>query len=481
MLLALASTGSCAGGRAPDDDGDDGPLSPTTTITFTIDVTGCDGATRSAADEESWGSYYTSESASYDDAIDLDHLRVGIMDPYGTLLCAVDNLKCFRSSETTYRYYGTLDASLFTTGESYRCVVVANQEKFDFNHITTEAQRFTVADLPNAAGLSEMRVPMWGLQTFTAMPDVDTQNAGQIDLLRAAAKCRIRLSSALQASGYAMENLRLCLYNRSGNIIPAHNRDVDATTHLSYNSDHAYYCFNPVSGRDTAIVALQSEPGRTDGSMIAYFPEQQNRTTTPTYLTLDIRDRLGNLLSYNVDFKDYTAGTLLRDLKRNHVYDFEITGFSHGLDLTLDVSDWDEVSEDIDFTTHISGDLDLKWVKGTYSALNEASKRVTVLTGTPAEATFHIKSPLGATWVASITNSNYLAFVTTDAEGNTAYTATVTGNISSDAGTARIKVLALLDSNALQHEAKITFYVRYMDGTSIKVSQLSDWVVIQPI
>jgi hypothetical protein len=478
LLLSLALTlGACAGSSSPDDlTGED---ESTYSLTFVMATAGRESATRT--DQGSWGDGYTGITTLYDDVIDVSNIRVGIMDSTGNFVTTLHDLKCIETAEGRYQCIGSVESALFTRGAEYRCVVVVNRPTFDFENILPSSIRFDVGELPNAATDDDCQIPMWGVKVFGIPATGSSYDLGSLQLLKAAVKCRIRLSSALQKAGYSLENLQLHLQSSAGYLIPRKNSLVYTTQDLSYSRDDPYYCFNPLTGTATATIGLRAEPGSTDGSLIAYFPEQNNKTTAPVYISLDVRDKQGNTLTYKVDFKDYTTGVLIPDLVRNHIYDFEITGFSYGLELNLDVAEWVDDTQEIDFTTVISGDLDIAWSKGTYSSLNAADKKLTVLSGTPAVGKFKLLSPQGNTWVATLTNSSHFGFQYANAAtGMTDTLSTLSGII--DGKTTTIRIVTRVVQNAQQEQAKLTFTLKYNDQnqTSTKITQLSDWVLIQP-
>jgi hypothetical protein len=66
-----------------------------------------------------------------------------------------------------------------------------------------------------------------------------------------------------------------------------------------------------------------------------------------------------------------------------------------------------------------------------------------------------------------------------DEEGNELGN-TVSGEVSST-GVSRIRIKAMRENNTVQHQATLTFYIEYKDGTTRKVDDLSGWTVIQTI
>ena len=70
------------------------------------------------------------------------------------------------------------------------------------------------------------------------------------------------------------------------------------------------------------------------------------------------------------------------------------------------VEDWDRHTDEIDFTQQVEvreGE-EMKWVEGTYESLNPDTGEVVLFTDTEMVATceFNIRTPIGATWTASL-------------------------------------------------------------------------------
>lgn len=456
--------------------------SETLTLTFTLTVEGDGSAsTRASGRNYMWGEEYDSEATAYDDVVDCDSLQVAIIDSENRLVTRVSDLKSFQSSTRAYQYYGVISRALLQTGATYRCMVWANCDSVDCSNLDAQAPVFSMSDLPNDTSLTDFPLPMWGVKSFTVAAGEDAEDLGDIWLLKAAAKCRVRLCQALRQSGYVLSNLRLHRYNDTGNILPGNWRLANATTQLGFVRGSELYGFNPVESRVDTTVAFLAEPNATDSSQIVYFPECQNSYAAPIYITLDVIDRNSDTTSYKIDFKDFSKNELLADLGRNHLYDFEITGFNRGLEVKLYADDWEEVEEEWDFTDQISGNLALTWNADSCQHINEENQKITLLKGVAATATFSIQSPVGATWIATLTPSDSFVFLTEDAEGNVQQSATADGDIIAEGPLSTLRILATSTDNTRQNQATLTIYVRYKEGTTRKVEELSGWVVIQTI
>ena len=88
-----------------------------------------------------------------------------------------------------------------------------------------------------------------------------------------------------------------------------------------------------------------------------------------------------------------------------------LAGYKNGLALAFNdrtitlnciVEPWDKLEEIIDFTEQISIVKPIKWVKGTYAALDEENGNLVLNPELTAVCTFHIDTPRNATWTASL-------------------------------------------------------------------------------
>jgi hypothetical protein len=520
LLLAIGLSGlcGCADGNKLPSDADS--LAEPLQLTFTLKVDARNAASRadeqSAGNSDTWGSdSYTKEERAYDADINTESVKVALfsINDGGSLswVATVEKLNCFQTTEGVYQYYGTVPAEKITAGQTYRCMVVANidKSKVDFENLTTNEPTFLLSDLPEATADSH-NLPMWGMASFTA--NQGGNQLSSITLLRATAKCRVSLTEELVKQGYTLKSVTLRTLYKEGYLLPKNYNNVESTGDLSYTYGKDNFCFHPIAleenekaSTNAQNVPLHQEPGTAAAaqSYIAYFPEagyEDGTNSERPYIAVDVTytDNNGNATTqttYNIEFKDYSNGTPYTRLVRNHVYDFQIQGFAHGLQLKVKASDWEEETMDWDFTDHISIEQTLKWTENTYSSQSadtDKEKYVTVKTGSSApalEGTFQIESPIGAQWVASLSPSDYFNFVDVDEDedGNKVINylgSSVTGEVvdkTEGSNLFTIKIMPLYMSNTSQHETKLTFYIRYPDGNSSTVNDLNGWTIIQPI
>lgn len=484
-LVVIASMTGCV------NDTDLGPCEEgeeTMSLAFTLTVEPNSGSRSSRGDEgPTWGDGYTKDNVTYDDEIDINSVQVAIMDTDGNYVTTVSKMNCYEIASGVYQYYGQIEKDLFKSGKPYRCMIIANSDAIDFEKLSADNMpTYDITNILTSANSGSYTLPMWGVGTFTIQTGADTQDAGEIWMLKALSKCRVKLSQELIDKGYELGELTIAGYNEKGNVMPANYSAVGNTQSLSFDSETSPYCFNPVSSLNTGTIKMLEEKNAdsnvSDGSQIGYFAEYANTKANPTSINVPISNSTnGTAASYTIEFKNYINNKLFSDLVRNHVYDFTITGFNNGLEVELVVSDWITDEEVWDFTDQISGDLTMNWTAG-FETVNEEEKTVVLLSSSTSsialEGEFTINSPKGATWFATLTTSDYFSFEFVDSDNNTHLDSSVTGEIDGKSKS-KLTIRATNINNTQQHTCEITIYVRFKDGTSRKVDELSGWKIIQ--
>jgi hypothetical protein len=483
LITTLLTLLACS---TPNTESDNWETADVVTVAFKLSV--YEGGTRSDDDTSSadvaegptWGDTYTQENLYYDAAIDPSTVKVYLTDDTGeNILTDLTVMSCIKveGEDNVYTYYGCADKSVFDhteNGSTIRCVVTAN----------TAENTFSLKDLPhdNTQG-TQLHIPMWGVGTFTLDKNTRQQASAQIPLLRAAVKCRIKLSEEI-SKNFSLSDVTLHPAIEKGYVTPGGYDRVKSTEELYFLKDHSentLYSFHPYIDevKTTLTQSFLPEPSETEeGSTawIAYFPEYTNNEDAPIYITLNLSKGTAYTTPHTVAFKNYNNDTLYTELMRNHLYDFTITDVGRSLDVNLKVDNWTTDTMTWDFTEQIS-DTPISWIHDTYSSIND--KEITLLSGVVAEGRFSIQSPVGATWFSTLTSEEYRTFVFVDEEGNELGN-TVSGEVSST-GVSRIRIKAMRENNTVQHQATLTFYIEYKDGTTRKVDDLSGWTVIQTI
>ncbi len=441
-----------------------------------------DTSSANVTEGPTWGDTYTNETLYYDAAIDPSTVKVYLTDETGTsILTDITPLICYKEEgeDNLYTYYGYAGKAAFNTlknGTTLRCMVTAN----------ATSATYSLTDLPDGdtKDNEELYIPMWGVGSFTLDQSTRNQTVEEIALLRAAVKCRVKLSEEMSQS-YTLSNVTLHPAIATGHVYPTGYNQVSATEDLYFLKDDDskdLYGFHPYDEAiDTLLTqSFLEDPSNTDTTptaWIAYFPEYTNNETNPIYISLSL-NKGTTTTTHTIAFKDYDNDALYTDLMRNHLYDFTITGIGRSMDLTLEVSDWSTPNMKWDLTKELSTES-IRWVEDTYSTVDQSEKTVTVLSGVAATGNFHIQTPVGVTWYATLTSEDYRPFVFVDAAGNEGTTVTSGEIDGTSPSTLRIK--ATTPNNTLQHKATLTLYIEYKDGTTRKVEELSGWTIIQTL
>ena len=280
----------------------------------------------------------------------------------------------------------------------------------------------TEAFQPSAA----RTIPMYGVQSYTG-PMTFRHNVatdlGQIDLLRAMAKVVIRNTSGKSLQSAIVNGLNqkgasapLGLYKQTSDW--THNNTYDklaeclavhlpngATANETLATSRTAALKNTYSGTNAA--------GKLEEVWIGYFPEYLNTEVVPTgsttancsYINLAFS---GIAQTYRIDFRYYDTPTSTDDgnrfdLKRNHIYEFEVTSVdSYSLNLTLIAKPWTVQEHTYSYDENVSakdtGYLDFSWVGG--DAITPTNNKMTFSSAGSIQATFTIDTPVGAEWIA---------------------------------------------------------------------------------
>jgi hypothetical protein len=485
-------------------------------LSFTMRVAGS-GDTR--ADDVTWGGVYTTDETAYDAVINPEEVHVALFSEAGEYLSEVQRITCSEITAGTYQYYGLLDAEQLTEGSPYRCMVVANAGDVDFTQLSTLT--YQASDLPQGGDTHSFYIPMWGVQTFTLQKGNSEMKT--IEMLRAAAKCRIHFSEELLKEAteeISLKSVEFHSYNTDGYVVPTGYSEVSKTTKLSYTN-----CFNPTEAQPTYAmtefngflleveqtydpIPFIAEPNQTqiDGGMrhaVGYFPECQIETNQKAYLSITIQSKSqdNTVIESTYDVPFYEPGstsTLRENLVRNHVYDLTITKILHQLSITIKADTWERQYSSINFLQEISfqekyGEGVIKWESSesgsTYGAIDQENKTITLLKGVTLVGTIGFRTPVGGTVLATLTSAdaddtaNAIVFVedrNVEADENGIVAGTTYISVEIDGlKLVTLRIRAAEENNTRQHRSKLQIYVKYANGTTQKVEALGEWTIIQ--
>lgn len=392
------------------------------TVTFSVDVK---NSTMTKADEHSWGDNLDEDNANdypevvgnaFENRINTSDLMVVAFTEAGDFVRELPILLCTENADGTVDFRCALDPGLegtAATPSTYKFMVVANCMEYGLS--------YTAAGAPDLAGLIYSiplgnAIPMWGVKTYTfkftdGVVD-ETQELGDIYLLRAVAKIGVDLSDALKNDGYSISDLKLRYVGTNGYCLPLNwnaTRYTESMTHAG-----AFRAYDSVLATDVNSWGT----GVDSGMKYLYVPETANRSAEELSIAVTLSRTEGGVVVETVEFPYdtgikfcyYSSGlpsTDVFNIVRNHFYEYRITGIKTGigLALTLNVANWDVLSEDIEFTDEVTVSQQMTWA-GTYLSPASGDGSVLYIDGAytvadAVSASFKIDTPVGATWYAS--------------------------------------------------------------------------------
>lgn len=183
---------------------------------------------------------------------------------------------------------------------------------------------------PNPSSL-----PMWGVQkvNFTLAAG-KRQDIPDIDLLRAVAKVKVYLSNDMKKNGWSIHSMKLINYNNKGYCMPDKYTDCEQTASLTHEEFEHFY-----DSKQTDSITMNE-------NIPIYLPEYQNNGKEDVNkcvikLKLARNGKVESDKEYTLRFIDYTDGTTINDIVRDHYYIFEVYKGSNGQNLVkLTVRKW---------------------------------------------------------------------------------------------------------------------------------------------
>ena len=509
-----------------------GTPSEKVTIRFTLDL-GEQGGMSSRA---TWGGYDgvgTDETDAengdytYENHIDLDKLQVLVLDLNGSYVGSVDLDNSDRDETNNGRKY-TFDGKLnvpksFISNQRLKCklMVIANYDGsvvddngeinlssvFNYNHNNYSSNAET-----------KKYIPMWGITTYTGTnnegvilhPDIIQELDEPIYMLRSMAKIEVRLSDNVYTNNYRITGVTLNKYVNQGNVFPSFKADgVSSSTSLSALSSTTDLGEDEVMNEVSAVsegngINIASFPSTSvfttspsynftnyyseqiGKSFVIYVPEMINDGTYEMYLRLaknDV-DITGNVMSGKptIKLKKYKDGKVDNDatsqdnIIRNHCYRYTINSISDGMNITLAVAPWTDVTESFNYQSELS------YNEGTWTNISKTTgNTIELKTSSDANASnvtgvynFQINTPLTIEWMAVLEDPSMkfqFDMANTSGEGTAAGNAvqrTVKGELLVTGSNLSLGVKAVDPSESGQYEAKLRVYVTY-NGKTIEL------------
>lgn len=336
LLLGLLAT-SCGF-----DDGDKPTVAEDMEVRVAFRMSFAEDATRAAND--GWDDYDPQDSGSaYENAINTEELQVCVCDGQGNIIGNVENIVAINTSAsesyTDYTITGTWANAKQLLEKAKKIMVLANCGKEPVNASNIATLAFKRSDTANF-------IPMWGVTSISTPLQLGKQNSiGNINLLRAMAKIRVRLEDGMQQRGYALGNISLDNYNDRGYCLPKTYADVDATNLIRFdNSLNAY-----ASWQNTISLT-----GTATQSLTVYVPEydvigasDERKPTVNVQLMREGHEEG----SYSLQFCNYVEGEPIEssehNIQRNHFYDYTVYKNDDRLNITLNVREWNKRQQDL--------------------------------------------------------------------------------------------------------------------------------------
>lgn len=282
-------------------------------------------ATRS---DMGWDNYDpTDDGTAQECAIRSDDIHIKICDAEGRVIGSVEDIHMERMTQDQYSLTGAWMSPGNLLKDAKKVMILAN--------CGSAAASNDIADITYSADRTDGFIPMWGVRSFTSLTKGESNDLGDIHLLRAMAKVSLKLRSDMESRGYSVGKLTLNHRNTSGYCLPLTYESVDKTTDIRF-AGSLHELISPATDGGLDFTA----PG------YAYLPERSNTTAgvTPSTITLQLL-RNGTLEdTYTLPFCEYDADGAptdrLRDIQRNTLYQFEVYKADNQLKVSLHVRRW---------------------------------------------------------------------------------------------------------------------------------------------
>lgn len=269
----------------------------------------------------------TDEGTAKECAIRPDDIHIKICDAEGRVIGNVEDIHMERMTQDQYSLTGAWMSPGDRLKDAKKVMILAN--------CGSAAASDDIADIAYTADRTDGFIPMWGVGSFTSLTKGESNDLGDIHLLRAMAKVSLKLRSDMESRGYTVGKLTLNHRNTRGYCLPLTYESADKTTDIRFaGSLHELISTATDGGLDF------TSPG------YAYLPERSNTRdgVTPSTITLQLL-RNGTLEdTYTLPFCEYDADGAptdrLRDIQRNTLYQFEVYKTDNQLKVSLHVRRW---------------------------------------------------------------------------------------------------------------------------------------------
>lgn len=276
--------------------------------------------------------------------VDANSLMVLAYDTDGNFISELPILKTSEENSTV-KFLCNFNAALPVTSgadnaPSYKFVVLTNStnQQYGMSYDSNGVPQIESLDF---AYPFQSTVPMWGVKTYTLKYGTDgkvleTQELGQIDVLRSAAKVGVRLSDDLKAEGYTIKDIKINYVSGSGYSVPANWNTVDATDKLT--AADGFRPASEVSLTDVSAFSISEQAGY-EGMHYIYIPEIKNDKELAMAITfLKDGEEIPFTYENGIKFRTYLEGMPTDEkfnVVRNHFYDYRVTAINTSIELEM--------------------------------------------------------------------------------------------------------------------------------------------------
>ena len=440
-------------------------------VVFTIALDG----PSSARSRATWGDTYDSAIGNdFDNYIDPDKFFVKLT--LGNTTYDVKNIAYWQqnSNKNIYEFVGEVEVPISATTiyTSAKVMVYANMTP----DATTGNETFN-ANYSTYPGRGVEYIPMWGVQTMSnlSLTPGARNRLPDIYLLRAMAKVEVIMAN----EDYEISNIKLNGYNNTGYCLPTGWNAATTTTTTGLDLDGVFRPLSSYIGEAAKSCFTESTTANGYQCFEIYVPEYRNIpsdnqttiTTSTITVTVDGKD-------YDIKFKNYSNGSATGNaynIVRNHIYRFNITAVKTGMEFTLSVAPWTDVTESFNYQSELS------YNEGTWTNISKRTGNTIELktssdsnANTTGEYNFQINTPLTIEWMAVLEDPSMkfqFDMANTSGEGTAAGNAvqrTVKGELLVTGSNLSLGVKAVDPSESGQYEAKLRVYVTY-NGKTIEL------------
>lgn len=284
----------------------------------------------------SWSDgYVNGESVPFDNRIAYNALRVRIYTMENRYIGEAADLMCWAIDDNNYRFSGDISELNLAVDSEYKVVVLANSPATTAN---IDELYFDIKDVAYPKGY----IPMWGVKNFILGND-EVQDLGTVALLRAMAKVEVVLGNQMIVNGYSLDKVTLNHHNTQGYCLPSGWKEVSETSELDQED-----CMNSRHSHSSEIIALEEvEQGKR---YWIYIPEYNVLHTSTNRPTMNVTLSNGaDIIEYpaSIKFGSYdSTGSFIEksdvNIVRNHIYRFNITAISSGVEVEYSVLGWED-------------------------------------------------------------------------------------------------------------------------------------------